>query len=167
MGTVVDLTGARFGRLVVMGRGENTAAKKATWLCRCDCGATVRAISNNLRGGSTTSCGCLQRELLAARNQSHGHTAGGISPTYHSWSSMVQRCTNPKRDNYARYGGQGTTVAPEWIESFEAFLAHVGERPAGTTLDRIDPFGNYEPGNVRWATPSEQEANKRSKVGQR
>lgn len=160
------MTGERFARLVLIAPAGRTRAGKPTWLCRCDCGAEKVVILANLRNGSTRSCGCLQRELLAARNQSHGHSVGGVvSPTYHSWTSMVQRCTNPRRDNYARYGGQGVTVAPEWVESFEAFLAHVGERPEGTTLDRIDPFGNYEPGNVRWATPSEQEANKRSKVG--
>lgn len=74
---------------------------------------------------------------------------------------MLQRCLNPNSDNYRWYGGRGITICLEWIDSFDAFLADMGERPTGMTLDRINPDGNYEPGNVRWATPKEQARNRR------
>jgi hypothetical protein len=110
------------------------------------------------------SCGCLRRETTAARhgNTTHGHTAGRKpSPTFNSWASMRDRCRRPAASAYWNYGGRGIKVCDRWAESFENFLADMGERPEGKTLDRIDPLGNYEPGNVRWSTPTEQARNRR------
>jgi hypothetical protein len=73
---------------------------------------------------------------------------------------MIQRCTSPDHKSYAQYGGRGITICDRWRNDFLDFLADVGERPAGTTLDRIDPDGNYEPGNCRWATPLQQRHNR-------
>lgn len=94
----------------------------------------------------------------------HGHTSGGQSRTYVSWRRMKDRILNPNHEKYPLYGGRGIAIEPRWIESFEDFLADMGERPDGKTLDRIDPNGDYTPGNVRWATTKEQRANRRDSV---
>ncbi len=122
--------------------------------------------SDHLRTGAVRSCGCLASELTAARNTAstkHGK-AGRSDLTYSSWQAMKTRCTNPRSDQYPAYGGRGIRVAPAWLD-FRAFLADMGERPPGTTIDRwpnVD--GDYEPGNCRWATMREQENNKRNNV---
>lgn len=86
------------------------------------------------------------------------------SREYVSWRSMIDRCTNPRSPNYVRYGGRGITVCPEWRASLAVFVADMGPRPEGTSLDRINNDGNYEPGNCRWATPKQQTNNARSNV---
>ncbi len=89
------------------------------------------------------------------------------NPEFAAWSAMKARCLNPKHPAYQSYGGRGITVAPEWVHDFKAFLAHVGKRPGPTySLDRINSDGNYEPGNVRWASLSEQNRNKRRRPSQ-
>jgi hypothetical protein len=91
----------------------------------------------------------------------HGHWAGHqMTPTYRSWMAMKSRCLNPNRRDYDRYGGRGITVCDDWL-GFENFLADMGIRPEGMTLDRIDPNGDYEPSNVRWATAKQQGRNQR------
>lgn len=90
-------------------------------------------------------------------NKTHGMTK---TPTYNSWSNMIQQCTNPKATCYSKYGAKGITVCARWRGSFDNFLADMGERPTGTTIDRVNPTGNYEPGNCRWGTALQQAHNR-------
>ena len=170
MGIIKDLKGRRFGRLTAISRIHifKRSNRRAYWRCLCDCGNTHFAVSIYLVHGNIQSCGCLRRDRLITANKTtyatHGHTRNArATRTYKSWKSMIERCEKPYHKAYESYGGAGVTVCERW-HNFEAFLADMGERPAGMTLDRWpNPAGNYEPGNTRWATPLEQRHNRRNK----
>jgi hypothetical protein len=168
-----DLTGKQFGKWTVLSY-SHTIANQAYWLCRCTCGREMPVRGKNLR--SNNSGGCLSCHLArispagtvasAQKVTTHGHCRGPSrhnqqTPTYRSWVAMLTRCRNPKCKDWPHYGGRGITICDRWL-GFENFLADMGERPPGMTLDRYpDPDGNYERDNCRWATASQQQTNKR------
>ena len=158
-----DISGQRFHYLVALKRvGRSPASGGAIWECRCDCGNLTRVQLGALTHGHTYSCGCKRRELIAQRKIRHGHCAQGTSsPTYSIWAGMIGRCENPKDRSFPDYGGRGITVCARW-RLFENFLADMGERPRGRSLDRIDNMRGYEPSNCRWATATQQANNTRS-----
>lgn len=160
----IDLTGQRFGKLVALSPARVLHGRRG-WTCACDCGASTTVSTLNLRADKTKSCGCLRREACSAiaieHNFRHGHnTTAHKTPTWNSWNAMLKRCRQPAHTSYSSYGGRGITVCERWLD-FRAFLADMGERPDGRTLDRVNVNGNYEPSNCRWATRSEQQRNKR------
>ena len=153
-----DLTGQRFGKLVVVRESHKDRRGEWKWLCKCDCGNETIVYGSHLRNGDTVSCGCVMRNA----KRTHG---GSKTRLYSIWQHMKNRCRNQKSDNYKYYGGRGIAYCEEW-ETFECFEKWALENgySENLTIDRIDPNGNYEPGNCRWITQIEQNKNTRKCV---
>jgi hypothetical protein len=159
----LDIKGLKFGMLLVL-RPARPLKGKRRWECICDCQLekpenereTILVRHDYLlhTNHPKTHCGCANRGLATEFNQE-----------YHIWNMMIRRTTNPTHESYPKYGGRGIRVCDEWLNSFKAFLDHIGPRPSKNhSIDRIDADKNYEPGNVRWATSKEQARNKRDSI---
>ena len=160
--------GMRVGRLVVVSIAEPrriSGKLRKYWLCKCLCGVSKEIIERSLIVGDAVSCGCYSRERAKTLNQPrHGQATRrtGVSPEYRAWAKLKERCFNKNVKQWNDYGGRGISVCTEWRESFESFYRHVGRRPSNKhSIDRINNNGDYEPGNVRWATKVEQRRNRR------
>lgn len=163
MAKLIDMTGLRFGRWVVLSRADNDCRGQARWRCQCDCGNVVESVNGkNLRAGLSVSCGCFKVEMTRLKNATHGHTRNkSPSKTYNTWRGMIARCENPSDKSYPFYGGRGVVVCERW-RRFDDFLADMGERPHGRAeIDRIDNAVGYQPGNCRWVSHVENMRNTR------
>lgn len=158
-----NLEGQRFGRLIaVRFSGFSVRCQNFSWICRCDCGKECIVRACNLRSGHTRSCGCLSQENKRSLHRVHGMNG---TPEYIAWQKIIDRCGNPNNPFWNRYGGRGITMFQPWRHSFEEFFKHIGRKPSPKhSIDRINNDGNYEPGNVRWATPLQQSRNRGGRV---
>jgi len=160
----IDLTGQRFGRLVVLYESEERKGGRVTWHCRCDCGNEVDIRGGDLTSGRTTSCGCYKRERTAEARTVHGmNRRGERHPVYGVWAAILTRCENPNHKQYKDYGGRGIKVCDEWHDA-QVFIdwALANNWRKSLTLDRVNNDGNYEPSNCHWVTRKENNRNKRS-----
>jgi hypothetical protein len=162
-----DLTGKRFGRLLVLYRAPDHVSPSGNrfvaWTCICDCRKTTTILAGNLRKGFTTSCGCLHKERTSLISRTHGESKTSVE--YDAWTGLINRCYCKTTSRYRDYGERGISVCPEWRHSYESFLADMGRKPSPRhSIDRINNDGDYEPSNCRWATPSQQAFNRRKRA---
>ncbi len=161
MGALTDLTGRRFGRLLVLRRSANRG-RRVTWLCQCSCGHRKRLVTDYLTSKRYRSCGCLRDETTRKRSTIHGHTAGR-QPTkeYRAWAHMKGRCYNPTDSRYGSCGGRGIKMCRAWRENFRSFLRDLGPAPEHGILKRLDVDRDYVPENCAWQTRSHSRAQRR------
>lgn len=153
----IDMTGRKCGRWTVLAPVTGRGAVR--WLCRCECGSEREVWGQTLRNGSSRSCGCLASETTSRLRGRHRMSG---TPEYVSWSGMIARCMSPTNPAFPRYGGRGISVCERWLV-FERFFEDMGPKPSARhSIDRINNDGNYEPGNCRWASSLEQQANRSS-----
>lgn len=164
MGKLIDLSGQKFGKLLVINYTGKNKRRQSIWDCLCDCGNCITVMGFSLSNGNTKSCGCWRIERSRIGNATHGFSrVGAVYKIYQLWQHMLRRCRDPRVEGYKYYGGRGIKVCARWLK-FENFYTDVGDIPEGMSFDRKNNGGDYEPGNWRWATPIEQANNKRNNV---
>jgi len=158
MSNIKNILGKKYGKWHVLGRVGSNNRGDALWKCQCECG-TIKLVSGvALRCEQSGSCGC-EKYLFTKKHGMYG------TATYRSWQHAISRCTNPNDDAYSLYGGIGIKVCERWLgeNGFSNFVSDVGIRPKGKSIDRFpNSNGNYEPNNIRWATPTEQVRNSKT-----
>jgi len=159
------MIGQKFGKLLVSSLIDERSHGQKVYSCICDCGNVTIVLSANLKKGNSKSCGCSRKITCGNRmsqlNLRHGETGTKL---WRSWKSIVERTTCVTSFNYSRYGGRGIGIHQDWLQ-YENFATYIGPPPTEKhSVDRINNNKGYEPGNVRWATPKEQAANRKSNV---
>lgn len=158
----LELSGMKFSSLLVISfagiKKHPCGSSHSLWNCKCDCGKEIIVHGSSLTTGNSKSCGCVSRRNTSNRCRTHGMSG---TNSYLRWQGMMNRCRNIKDISYKNYGGRGITVCERWT-NYSNFISDMGQAPEGCSLDRIDNNGNYEPGNCKWSTVSEQSRNKRS-----
>lgn len=163
MGNIKDISGQTYNGItaVSFNRLEN---RRAIWNLVCHCGTQFTCSSNKIMSGYVKSCGCARLSTSKTRIRKHGDSSSKAKE-YKAWQSMIQRCTNKKYRQWHNYGGRGIIVCDRWLNSYPDFLADVGRSPSPQhSIDRKENNGNYEPGNVRWATREQQNLNRRDTI---
>lgn len=160
-----NISGLQFGRLIAKNKLGKDKFGIALWNCQCSCGNEYTVRLSSLTAGATKSCGCLNDEVRKERFKGNSlartHSLSDHY-LYQTWSTMKQRCNNPRSTKYHLYGMRGIRVSEEWEKSFETFLSDMGDRPVGFTLDRKNPNGDYCKENCKWSSVSDQNRNRRS-----